>query len=192
MKALIKILSVFGLAMLFVLFIANTTTQAQDETVNKPVNKGFVDLNGDGYNDNAPDADGDGIPNGRDEDYDGPMSRNGNNGTKGFVDLNGDGINDNAIDSDGDGIPNGQDPDYVKPQDGSGKQNRNGIGNKNSFKNQIRSNSGNGGYGPGDGTGNNGIGPKDGTGYGPGNGSGTGNCDGTGPKGNRGGRGGKG
>ncbi|MCK5127241.1 MAG: hypothetical protein KAR42_13385 [candidate division Zixibacteria bacterium] len=29
----------------------------------------FVDLNGDGFNDNAPDHDGDGIPNGLDEDY---------------------------------------------------------------------------------------------------------------------------
>jgi len=27
---------------------------------------GFVDANGDGFNDNAPDADGDGIPNGQD------------------------------------------------------------------------------------------------------------------------------
>ena len=38
---------------------------------------GFVDANGDGYNDNAPDADGDGIPNGRDEDYDGAKFRKG-------------------------------------------------------------------------------------------------------------------
>lgn len=29
----------------------------------------FVDLNGDGFNDNAPDYDGDGIPNGLDPDY---------------------------------------------------------------------------------------------------------------------------
>lgn len=31
--------------------------------------KGFIDLNGDGFNDNAADADGDGIPNGLDEDW---------------------------------------------------------------------------------------------------------------------------
>ena len=31
--------------------------------------KGFVDLNGDGINDNAIDSDGDGIPNGQDPDY---------------------------------------------------------------------------------------------------------------------------
>ncbi len=83
--------------------------------------KGFVDANGDGYNDNAPDADGDGIPNGMDPDYTGAKMRKGNSHA-GFIDLNGDGINDNAIDSDGDGIPNGQDPDFVRPQDGSGRQ----------------------------------------------------------------------
>ena len=36
---------------------------------------GFVDANGDGYNDNAPDHDGDGIPNGLDEDYQGSGKR---------------------------------------------------------------------------------------------------------------------
>ena len=54
---------------------------------------GFVDKNGDGYNDNAPDHDGDGIPNGLDPDYTGPKNRSGR-GSKGFVDANGDGIND--------------------------------------------------------------------------------------------------
>jgi hypothetical protein len=88
---------------------------------------GFVDENGDGYNDNAPDIDGDGIPNGMDEDYVGSQMRKGNG--KGFVDADGDGINDNALDSDGDGIPNGQDPDYVRPQDGTGQ--KRGYGNAN-------------------------------------------------------------
>ncbi len=31
--------------------------------------RGFVDEDGDGFNDNAPDADNDGIPNGQDEDF---------------------------------------------------------------------------------------------------------------------------
>ena len=83
---------------------------------------GFVDADGDGYNDNAPDADGDGIPNGMDPDYKGSQARKGNP-YRGFIDLNGDGINDNALDDDGDGIPNGQDPDYIRPQDGSGPGN---------------------------------------------------------------------
>lgn len=85
--------------------------------------RGFVDANGDGYNDNAPDADGDGIPNGRDEDYTGAKLRKGNN-AKGFVDADGDGINDNMMDADGDGIPNGRDEDFT----GKGKQNKQGFG----------------------------------------------------------------
>jgi len=64
--------------------------------------KGFVDANGDGFNDNALDADGDGIPNGQDADYTGAKS--------------------------GDGIPNGQDADYVKPADGTGRMNKGGQG----------------------------------------------------------------
>lgn len=56
----------------------------------------FVDENGDGFNDNAPDADGDGIPNGQDPDYQGAKARKGNP-QKGFVDEDGDGINDNMM-----------------------------------------------------------------------------------------------
>lgn len=59
---------------------------------------GFVDADGDGYNDNAPDHDGDGIPNGLDQDYKNSKKR------RGFVDLDGDGINDNL----GLGIGNGR------------------------------------------------------------------------------------
>jgi len=108
------------LAALFVLF-ATAGTWAQTDTLKSPPvqhGKNFVDLNNDGYNDNAPDADGDGIPNGQDSDYVKPGA--GQGAGVGFVDENGDGLNDNAPDADGDGIPNGQDPDYVKPQDGSG------------------------------------------------------------------------
>lgn len=100
----------------------NTATQVKGH-----YGVGFVDLNGDGYNDNAPDADGDGIPNGLDEDYEGSMTRAGN-GVGGFIDEDGDGINDNAMDADGDGIPNGQDDDYVRPEDGSGQMHRYGEG----------------------------------------------------------------
>ena len=110
---------------LFVLFLLVPQTFAQTQK-SKPVenSKKFVDVNGDGYNDNALDDDGDGIPNGQNPDY----VRTGTGKGKGltFVDENGDGINDNAPDLDGDGIPNGQDPDYVKPQDGTGA--RKGMG----------------------------------------------------------------
>lgn len=121
---------------------------------------GFVDKNNDGAcdhrqdgkcqgNPNAPDADGDGIPNGQDPDYVPPKDGTGQGRGKGqgkgkgrgaggqcpqggFVDQNNNGVcdnrqdgkcqgNPNAPDADGDGIPNGQDPDYVPPKDGSGQ-----------------------------------------------------------------------
>ncbi len=87
------------------------TTLAQE--ANPPVQHGpgFVDQNGDGYNDRAPDHDGDGIPNGMDPDYTGPKMRAGR-GAAGFIDENGDGVNDWAQDFDGDGIINRLDPDY--------------------------------------------------------------------------------
>ncbi len=173
-KNLISILSI--VVLMAVVFSANVFAgRTNQDSQTKVKTKGFVDANQDGYNDLAPDADGDGIPNGRDEDYTGSKVRK--NG-KGFVDLNGYGINDNAFDSDGDGIPNGKDPDFVKPEDGTGQKNMKGKNNQNK--------SGGNKYGPGNGTGNNGVGPKDGTGNGSGNGTGT--CDGSGPKGNRGGR----
>lgn len=54
---------------------------------------GFLDENGDGFNDLAPDADGDGIPNGVDPDYAPPMdgtgcrleAGTGNGGEDGFM-----------------------------------------------------------------------------------------------------------
>jgi hypothetical protein len=53
----------------------------------------FVDEDGDGYNDNAPDHDGDGIPNGLDPDW--QKLRMERKRQRRFVDLDGDGINDN-------------------------------------------------------------------------------------------------
>jgi len=59
--------------------------------------RSFVDKDGDGYNDNAPDHDGDGIPNGLDADW--KKRKKGRKKHKGsrlrFVDLDGDGIHDN-------------------------------------------------------------------------------------------------
>jgi hypothetical protein len=131
----------------------NQTKNANQVQTKGQHGSGFVDENGDGYNDNAPDEDGDGIPNGKDEDYDGVKARKGSN-AKGFVDTDGDGINDNALDDDKDGIPNGQDDDFVRPQDGSGRMNKSGNGQGNGMKGNV-----------------------------DGSGMGTGDCDGTGPKG---------
>lgn len=109
-------------ALLAALVLTGQSLQAQtcDSTGVGQGNRGgtFMDANGDGFNDNAPDHDGDGIPNGQDPDY----VRTGTGRGHGFVDADGDGINDYAQDTDGNGIPNGKDPDYVRLQDGSGRK----------------------------------------------------------------------
>ena len=131
MKRTVNLLTILALVA-FVIFYATPQAFAQSEEAPKEEpaaehGPNFVDENGDGYNDNAPDDDGDGIPNGQDPDYvkpnDGTATGKGNgkgNAGTGFVDEDGDGFNDNAPDDDGDGIPNGQDEDYVKPADGTG------------------------------------------------------------------------
>ncbi len=101
----------------------------------------FVDKDGDGYNDNAPDHDGDGIPNGLDPDYMGPRMHGGR-GMHGFIDLDGDGINDNMM-------------NWMHQSGG-----RKGHGHMGGMMGQK------GGHGPGDGTGNQGVRPQDGTGHG--------------------------
>ena len=117
-----KTITILSLAMLFLvgnLFAQDNTPGGSNYGKGHNNQVGFIDADGDGYNDNAADHDGDGIPNGMDDDYTGAKNRRGNH-SKGFVDLDGDGINDNALDADGDGIPNGRDDDFVRPQDGSG------------------------------------------------------------------------
>ncbi|NOR65351.1 MAG: hypothetical protein GQ468_04975 [Candidatus Scalindua sp.] len=168
MKNSIKILSIVAIFISGSL-IAQENTQEQSKKgnqyrqQNKSMNQsidhqaGFVDVDGDGFNDNAPDADGDGIPNGQDADYTGQKARKGGN-SKGFVDIDGDGINDNANDADGDGIPNGKDADYVRQMDGTGSGNGQSMGK----------------------------GQRTGRGVGTGTGTGLGECDETGPKGKRG------
>jgi hypothetical protein len=90
------------------LLLSSFTTYAQDSTKIKSKSsvqktgrkahlkhgKNFVDKNGDGYNDNAPDDDGDGIPNGLDPDYVKKKKRKTMKDLP-FIDLDGDGINDN-------------------------------------------------------------------------------------------------
>ncbi|MCK9280533.1 MAG: hypothetical protein M0P71_07930 [Melioribacteraceae bacterium] len=130
-----------SLAAVFALIFAYTNLQAQ-ENPEPPKTHGtnFVDANGDGFNDNAPDHDGDGIPNGVDPDYTGSKFQKGK---RAFIDLNGDGINDNA---------------------GQGRQNK-GKGTKGKFG--PGNGTGNQGVAPQDGTGNgagNATGTNDGTG----------------------------
>ncbi|UBM63495.1 hypothetical protein LA303_05880 [Candidatus Sulfidibacterium hydrothermale] len=51
----------------------------------------FIDKDGDGYNDNAPDDDGDGIPNSLDPDW---YKKKNHKASVPYIDENGDGIND--------------------------------------------------------------------------------------------------
>ena len=123
MKRITSLFTSAALMLAVVFFMSAPNTFAQDTQRGNA----FVDENGDGYNDNAPDADGDGIPNGQDADYVAAGAQSGKGEGKGFIDEDGDGINDNAADEDGDGIPNGQDEDYVRPEAGQG-QNAGGKG----------------------------------------------------------------
>jgi len=76
MKTLAKISSVFALV-LFITVFFTSEANAQQYGGGKKANKGFVDVNGDGINDNALDADGDGIPNGQDADFVRPQDGTG-------------------------------------------------------------------------------------------------------------------
>ena len=146
MKSLISVVSAIALVLLFSSSIAaQDSLQIKNQKrfknkgksqVTKNIQHGrrFVDENGDGYNDNAPDADGDGIPNGLDPDYDGPKLGKGN---RGFVDLDGDGINDNAGmnrrkgkgGKSGFGMRGGKGKGGISPQNGQGMGQGQGTGN---------------------------------------------------------------
>ena len=93
---------VFILILSLLCVTAFGTLQAQDslKTAKKLQKKShkklkFVDKNGDGYNDNAPDHDNDGIPNELDPDWHKLMREKNKLSKPRFIDLNGDGINDN-------------------------------------------------------------------------------------------------
>jgi len=124
----------------------------------------FVDENGDGINDLARDADGDGVPNCQDPDWTRPLDGSGykaqagkgaGKGTTAAAATPSGNSFQIARDADGDGIPNGQDPDWARPLDGSGAKAQHKF-SKGSFR-----------------TGATGAAKLAGTGV----------CDGTGPKG---------
>ncbi len=118
MKAVAKISMIFGLVLFVSLFITSSDTSAQ-QFKGKKAGVGFVDLNGDGINDNAKDADGDGIPNCLDPDFVRPMDGSGNkfmNGKNGKFGRGGYGP--------GDGTGN----QGIGPKDGTGYGAGNGGG----------------------------------------------------------------
>jgi len=78
---------------LILLMAGINSVKAQDSLRIQAVPTGFIDSDGDGYNDNAPDHDGDGTPNVIDPDWQALQSgkKKKNND---YIDLNGNGIND--------------------------------------------------------------------------------------------------
>ena len=87
----IIIISLFSLSSIYAQDSVKTKNEGNEKEVQIKHGPKFVDEDGDGFNDNAPDHDGDGIPNGLDPDY----KRPGKEKKKKFVDLDGDGIDDN-------------------------------------------------------------------------------------------------
>jgi hypothetical protein len=108
---------------------AKTQTKAEFRYRNRTA---FIDENGDGINDLASDADGDGIPNCQDPDWVKPANGTGSQYRKGAAAGSAATGSGNAFqlarDDDGDGVPNGQDPDWVKPADGTGYQAQHKMG----------------------------------------------------------------
>ncbi len=92
-------LALVGILALGIAFFGSSVTYAEEGAPTEANTcPNFVDENGDGYNDNAPDHDKDGIPNGVDSDYVKPGI---GMGPRGFVDEDGDGVNDLAGSRDG-------------------------------------------------------------------------------------------
>lgn len=151
MKALATTLT--GLVLVLGLMLISTDIAQAQGRGNGYTVRGFEDTDGDGFNDLAPDADNDGIPNGQDPDYTRPQDGTGNQFGNGGIH----------------GVDNMFQNWYRNMHQwfigGPGEMQGQGPGH---------------GYGPGDGDGNGGDGPQDGTGYGPG---GDGDCDGDGPHG---------
>lgn len=86
MKTVVKILYIVILTAF--VYSQDTTKVSKEPAKGIKQPKEFVDKNGDGFNDNAPDHDGDGIPNGLDKDFiKGKKMR-------GFRDLDKNGIDD--------------------------------------------------------------------------------------------------
>lgn len=103
---------------------AEQQTRQQTEQQTRQRTQQFVDLDGDGYNDHAPDHDGDGIPNRLDPDW----KKRKRTGQPRFIDLNGDGINDNLQGEQGNG--------HEQMDQGTGEED--GASLKNQEQRQIR------------------------------------------------------
>jgi len=117
-------LSILLTGIFLILFLGSLYAQDSTKTNNEKKtlehNQHFTDEDGDGYNDNAPDHDGDGIPNGLDPDW--QKSKEQKRSRQRFVDLDGDGINDNL--QPGDELENEQDQNLHGQKKGSSLDNK--------------------------------------------------------------------
>ncbi len=95
---------IFGILLVFIgdCVCAQQKQQKQRKQQKQQSAQVFIDADGDGYNDNAPDHDGDGIPNGLDPDW-----RKGQGRKMNYIDADGDGINDLIQNSDNTEFQNG-------------------------------------------------------------------------------------
>lgn len=84
----LKKLNIIVIVGILLIFSGNNLFAQQRQHKHKKTQV-FVDNDGDGYNDNAPDHDGDGIPNGLDPDWTKKRGRKMQ-----YIDADGDGIND--------------------------------------------------------------------------------------------------
>ena len=117
MKRAERIFLVAGIALLLGVFFS-VDSFAQKQKGNN-TNAGFVDLNGDGINDNAYDSDGDGIINCLDPDYVKPLDGTGRKLMKGSTYKMGNG---------GYGPGNGTGNQGIGPRDGTGFGSGSGTG----------------------------------------------------------------
>lgn len=96
-----SIKKIFVFPILIVFILPYHSLRAQDSTRSNVQDQStqhgqrFVDEDGDGYNDNAPDHDNDGIPNGLDPDWNKESGKQGKRNRWRYIDLDGDGLRDN-------------------------------------------------------------------------------------------------
>jgi len=109
MKNASRILFVFGITLMLGFFFSENNFAQQQK--GSKAGSGFVDLNGDGINDNAYDSDGDGIINCLDPDFVRPMDGTGRKLMKGNASKFGRG---------GYGPGDGTGNNAVGPKDGTG------------------------------------------------------------------------
>ncbi len=123
MKKILRFASVFSIVIFVGMYLTVSDTNAQQKA--KKGGSAFVDLNGDGICDNFTggsgyDDDGDGIPNGQDDDYVKPNDGSGKKLMKGNAFQN-------KVGKRGNGPGDGNGNSGIGPRDGAGFGDKNGV-----------------------------------------------------------------